>query len=320
MNSELTAMWFLFLRDINVNPPQFQNSMSIEAWCPKDTKDTIRLQQKRPLLRQLLASLENGTYDERDYPQSWQERETFERLTAGHSLSSSLVNWILEHMNGYDEDFVANLQPTLRVELELQFDQISTHELELFQSSISLFEKIHLLCQELELRKERNIANKTSKTYERTRLLTLYDSQIIEPQKDIFFQIEGTRSALYDYMMNLILDVDSNSLVGFKELSRLPTLDSILEILGTLPDLSNPEILESLDYQIIGESLRNEMESYVEKLSESLKIEPNSIELKSTMGQGPEKSFMTNQININVGGKQTNVMQNTSIQSEFKDD
>lgn len=320
MNSELTAMWFLFLRDINVNPPQFQNSLSVEAWCPKDTKDTIRLQQKRPLLRRLLASLEDGTYDERDYPQSWHERETFERLTAGHSLSSSLVNWILEHMKGYTEDFLANLQPNLRAELELQFDKISTHELELFQNSISLFEKIHLLCQELELRKERNISNKTSKTFERTRLLNVYDLQIIEPQKDIFFQIEGTRTALYDYMRNLILDVDSNSLVGFKELSRLPTLDSILEVLGTLPDLSNPEILESLDYQIIGESLRNEMESYVEKLSKSLKIEPNSIELKSTMEHGPEKSFMTNQININVGGKQTNVMQNTSIQSEFKDD
>ena len=315
MSSDLTNTWFKFIRDIDISPPQFPNTLSIEAWSPIDTKDTIRLKQKRPLLRKLLTSLEQGTYDERHYPLEWRQRSSFQLLTANQSSSNSLQDWILNHMTEYDEDFLWNLQSNLRQEIEVQFIRISTHELELYTSSVALFGKINLLQRELGTKRKRNLANKTSKTQERASLFELYESKIIKPQKDILSQIEGTRVALYEYMKNLILDIDSNSLIGFKELSQLPSLDGILDILETLPDLSDPESLRSLDYKQIETNVNLQMELYVQKLSESLEIEPNSIELDYTIGSKLAKP-MNIQVNINTSGKQTNVMQNTTLNGD----
>jgi len=315
MSSDLTNTWFKFIRDIDISPPQFPNTLSIEAWSPIDTKDTIRLKQKRPLLRKLLTSLEQGTYDERHYPLEWRQRSSFQLLTANQSSSNSLQDWILNHMTEYDEDFLWNLQSNLRQEIEAQFIRISTHELELYTSSVALFGKINLLQRELGTKRKRNLANKTSKTQERASLFELYESKIIKPQKDILSQIEGTRVALYEYMKNLILDIDSNSLIGFKELSQLPSLDGILDILETLPDLSDPESLRSLDYKQIETNVNLQMELYVQKLSESLEIEPNSIELDYTIGSKLAKP-MNIQVNINTSGKQTNVMQNTTLNGD----
>ena len=315
MSSDLINTWFKFIRDIDISPPQFPNTLSIEAWSPIDTKDTIRLKQKRPLLRKLLTSLEQGTYDERHYPLEWRQRSSFQLLTANQSSSNSLQDWILNHMTEYDEDFLWNLQSNLRQEIEVQFIRISTHELELYTSSVALFGKINLLQRELGTKRKRNLANKTSKTQERASLFELYESKIIKPQKDILSQIEGTRVALYEYMKNLILDIDSNSLIGFKELSQLPSLDGILDILETLPDLSDPESLRSLDYKQIETNVNLQMELYVQKLSESLEIEPNSIELDYTIGSKLAKP-MNIQVNINTSGKQTNVMQNTTLNGD----
>ena len=315
MSSDLINTWFKFIRDIDISPPQFPNTLSIEAWSPIDTKDTIRLKQKRPLLRKLLTSLEQGTYDERHYPLEWRQRSSFQLLTANQSSSNSLQDWILNHMTEYDEDFLWNLQSNLRQEIEAQFIRISTHELELYTSSVALFGKINLLQRELGTKRKRNLANKTSKTQERASLFELYESKIIKPQKDILSQIEGTRVALYEYMKNLILDIDSNSLIGFKELSQFPSLDGILDILETLPDLSDPESLRSLDYKQIETNVNLQMELYVQKLSESLEIEPNSIELDYTIGSKLAKP-MNIQVNINTSGKQTNVMQNTTLHGE----
>jgi hypothetical protein len=315
MSSDLVNTWFKFIRDIDISPPQFPNTLSIEAWSPVDTKDTIRLKQKRPLLRKLLTSLEQGTYDERHYPLEWRQRRSFQLLTANQSTSNSLQDWILNHMTEYDEDFLWNLQSNLRQEIEAQFIRISTHELELYTSSVALFDKINLLQRELGTKRKRNLANKTSKTQERASLFELYESKIIKPQKDILSQIEGTRVALYEYMKNLILDIDSNSLIGFKELSQFPSLDGILDILETLPDLSDPESLRSLDYKQIETNVNLQMELYVQKLSESLEIEPNSIELDYTIGSKLAKP-MNIQVNINTSGKQTNVMQNTTLHGD----
>jgi len=315
MSSDLVNTWFKFIRDIDISPPQFPNTLSIEAWSPVDTKDTIRLKQKRPLLRKLLTSLEQGTYDERHYPLEWRQRSSFQLLTANQSSSNSLQDWILNHMTEYDEDFLWNLQSNLRQEIEVQFIRISTHELELYTSSVALFGKINLLQRELGTKRKRNLANKTSKTQERASLFELYESKIIKPQKDILSQIEGTRVALYEYMKNLILDIDSNSLIGFKELSQFPSLDGILDILETLPDLSDPESLRSLDYKQIETNVNLQMELYVHKLSESLEIEPDSIELDYTIGSQLAKP-MNIQVNINTSGKQTNVMQNTTLNGD----
>ena len=315
MSSDLVNTWFKFIRDIDISPPQFPNTLSIEAWSPVDTKDTIRLKQKRPLLRKLLTSLEQGTYDERHYPLEWRQRSSFQLLTANQSSSNSLQDWILNHMTEYDEDFLWNLQSNLRQEIEAQFIRISTHELELYTSSVALFGKINLLQRELGTKRKRNLANKTSKTQERASLFELYESKIIKPQKDILSQIEGTRVALYEYMKNLILDIDSNSLIGFKELSQFPSLDGILDILETLPDLSDPESLRSLDYKQIETNVNLQMELYVHKLSESLEIEPDSIELDYTIGSQLAKP-MNIQVNINTSGKQTNVMQNTTLNGD----
>ena len=312
MNSDLINDWFRFLRDINVSPPEFPNSMSIEAWCPIGTTDTVRVQQKRPLLRRLLNSLEQGTYDERHYPKAWIQRRSFQKLTANAAHSNSLQHWILDHMNGYDEHFLLDLRPNLRQELEAQYNRITKHESELYFSSISLFEKITMLEHELNKRKRRNLTNRTSKTRERSSLLNRYESRIIEPQKEIWSQIEGTRITLYEYMKNLVLDIDSNSLVGFKELSELPSIDGILRILNGIPDLTDTDVLQTLDYQQIETSIHSEMESYVQKLSQSLEIEPSTIGLDYTLGNEPAQP-MNVQVNINTSGKQTNVMQNTSI-------
>ena len=62
-------------------------------------------------------------------------------------------------------------------------------------------------------------------------------------------------------LKNLVLDIDSNSLVGFKELSELPSIDGILTILNGIPDLTDTEVLQNLDYQHIETSIHLEMES-----------------------------------------------------------
>ena len=115
-------------------------------------------------------------------------------------------------------------------------------------------------------------------------------------------------------MKYLVLDIDSNSLVGFKELSELPSIDGILTILNGIPDLTDTDVLQTLDYQQIETSIHSEMESYVQKLSQSLEIEPSTIGLDYILGNEPAQP-MNVQVNINTSGKQTNVMQNTSINS-----
>ena len=70
------------------------------------------------------------------------------------------ISSILLSAPEYDEDFLWNLQSNLRQEIEAQFIRISTHELELYTSSVALFDKINLLQRELGTKRKRKIGKK----------------------------------------------------------------------------------------------------------------------------------------------------------------